>query len=356
MIRPLFFVFITIFSIVSSVLATTATVHAHEIYVLSPESFSSNFADHTYSLLSPLANPGHRQFFFSLSGLIFFVILLFTLFSYSRFGRQCSEWYERFSWIGYPVLRITFGCILLYCALTASFPGPELSLSSLSSGTLLVRTLLLASGIFLAVGFMTELAAGIVVALFVSQFFLVGPYLFTYSHYLILALIFFFFGSRHFSIDGLLFSSPRRLRHLHELLIPLLRIGFGFSLLFTAITIKIFHPAVSLAVVNQYHLTQFHYLFPNDPGLMVLGATLAEIVIALFIIFGFQLRLALFVLFFYNTLSLSYFGEIEWPHYGIYAFIIAFFVFPPITSLDTYLSKIFHAWKSHRISDAPLTP
>ncbi|MEN9342025.1 MAG: hypothetical protein RIQ54_281 [Candidatus Parcubacteria bacterium] len=350
------FVLFSLLSVISSFLAVNTIAHAHEIYVLSPESFSRTFTDQTYSLLSPLANPGHRQFLFSISALIFFIILLYTLFSYSQFARRCGAWLEGFSWIGYPVLRITFGCILLYSALTSSFPGPELPLSSLSSGVSTIRILLLLSGLLLTIGLASELAAGIAVALFVSQLFLIGPYLLTYSHYLALALVFFFFGSRHFSIDGILFSSPRRFRHLHELLIPILRFSFGFSLLFTAISIKILHPAIPLAVVEQYHLTQFHYLFPNDAGLIVLGATLAEITIALFIMFGFQLRLSLFVLFFYNTLSLWYFGEVEWPHYGIYAFIIAFFVFPPLASLDAYLPKTFLAWRSRRIADAPVTP
>src|SRR5581483_10157934 len=127
----------------------------------------------------------------------------------------------------------------------------------------------------------------------------------TYINYVGEFLVLMAFGARTYSLDGLLFGPSGWMEKYRKYENLFLRFCFGFGLVYAAINIKFIHAILTLDVVNDYHLTQFHLLFPHDPLLVVLGAGLAEIAIGLFIIFGFQLRLTLIVMLFYVTLSFS---------------------------------------------------
>ena len=78
-----------------------------------------------------------------------------------------------------------------------------------------------------------------------------------------------------------------------DLALPATRILFGFALLFTAINIKYVNTAVSLDVVNRYHLTKY---FHFDPLMVVFGATMVELAIALLYMLGFMQRINSLVL------------------------------------------------------------
>ncbi len=321
--------------------------HAHEVYVLTPTEFSHAAENTAYLLFSPLAESANLLFFLLM---VVGICILFAgqfFFQHSRFGFHFYRFFEEHSSLGFPIIRITLGFVLLYCATTGTFPGPELSFAT-NAGADTIRWILGVTGTFFIAGLFTEFAGATTIALFIAQVFLVGPYLFTYLHYFAPAVIFFLFGSRSFSLDGVLFSRSRRMPHLHELLIPFLRVSFGLALLYTAITVKLFHPALPLAVATKYNLAQFHYLFPSDAGLIVLGASLAEILIALLIIVGFELRFTLLVGLFYSTLSLWYFGEVEWPHYMMYAVSVALLLFPAHYSLDAFFSRRMEARRARK--------
>src|SRR5258708_30450070 len=81
-------------------------------------------------------------------------------------------------------------------------------------------------------------------------------YMITYFNYFgeFLALI--FFGSRVFSFDSLIASSKSWMDKYKEWEIPLIRISYGISVLYPAITIKILHATIMVQIAEQYKLNQ----------------------------------------------------------------------------------------------------
>ena len=113
---------------------------------------------------------------------------------------------------------------------------------------------------------------------------------------------------------------------------PIARILFGLSLLYAAVNVKIFHPALSLDVATSYNLSKF---FRLDPEMIVLGAALSEITIALLYIFGFMRRVTSILFIIFVTLSLLYFKEDVWPHYLLLGLAVGIFLHKPdILALD----------------------
>ena len=60
-------------------------------------------------------------------------------------------------------------------------------------------------------------------------------------------------------------------------------------------------------------------MFPQDPLLISLGTALAQILVGVFIIVGFETRLASIITFFLYFLSVIFFKEAVWPHYVLLA-------------------------------------
>ena len=85
-----------------------------------------------------------------------------------------------------------------------------------------------------------------------------------------------------------------------------LRIFFGATLIYSGILIKVAHPAVALAVVEKYRLTEL-IPFVSDPLLFVFLCALIEIGVGIFILIGFEMRLMLLVSLVTTALSLLYF-------------------------------------------------
>lgn len=127
------------------------------------------------------------------------------------------------------------------------------------------------------------------------------------------------FGSYVLSVDNKLFGISPLVKKYQNLEILLIRITYGISVMYPAITLKIFHPAVIVEIVNKYHMNQIHWLFPQDPLLISLGTGLAQIVVGLLIIVGFETRYASFVTFWLYLLSVLFFKEAVWPHYILLA-------------------------------------
>lgn len=141
----------------------------------------------------------------------------------------------------------------------------------------------------------------------------------TYFNYYgeLIALI--LFGSYVLSVDNKLFGVSRLATKYKDLEILLIRVTYGISVMYPAITLKLFHPAVIIDIVNKYHMNQIHWLFPQDPLLISLGTGLAQIAVGLMIVFGFETRFASFVTFLLYLLSVMFFKEAVWPHYILLA-------------------------------------
>jgi len=231
----------------------------------------------------------------------------------------------RFSRVGLFVIRIALAAAFLYGASTNSIFGPELSLQNLPLSHVLPYIGYLIGGMLL-VGLFTEVAAVLALILFAFAAYVNGFYLLTYLNYLAEIVVLILFGSRFLSLDLVIFGKLKRFSKLSEYENTIIRVGYGAALLYAAIYIKIIHAEIPLEVVKQYHLNQFHWLFPHDPLLIVLGAAIVEIIIAIFIIVGFSTRFTNIILVFYLTLSILFFKETVWPHYMLYGISISLLI------------------------------
>lgn len=297
-------------------------VFAHEVYVLSPKEFSRGLHAPTLDTFKSLANPGNLAFTAILVVVVLAVLLILLYLRYTMFGLKIDKWLKSYAKVGFFVIRIALAAAFLYGASTNSLFGPEVSLHSLpfSQGA---RVLEYAAGGMLVLGLFTEIAAFFALILFIFAVVSHGIYLITYLNYFAEIVALLLFGSRFLSLDALFFGKLKWFVTWREYETTILRVGYGAALLYAAIYIKVIHSEIPLEVVNQYHLNQFHWLFPSDPLLIVLGSAIVEIVIALFIIVGFSIRFTNLILMFYLTLSILFFKETVWPHYMLYGISIS---------------------------------
>ena len=125
------------------------------------------------------------------------------------------------------------------------------------------------------------------------------------------------FGSRFLSLDRLFYGEKRwwsgLARHA-SLEIPFVRVFYGIGLAYAGYSMN---PSSNLTidVYNQYHLVNF---FHASASFIAAGAGLAEMLIGLFVIFGFAMRWTIIISLAFITLSILYFQELLWPHFILY--------------------------------------
>ena len=319
---------------------------AHEAYVLPYDTFWNGmkqpFSAHAFDALK---SPQNIHITIEIVLSVFVLLGLNFIFRLSNAGQKFQAFFERFSKFGPHFVRISIAASLFFSAMSNTFLGPELH-GSLFSYPHLLQIALFALSIMIAFGFLTELAALAGICIFLSSLSVFGPYMFTYLNYLGEFVVLFLFGMRVFSLDAYIFGPLRRFRTFEKYETLMVRIFYGLALIYAAITVKLLHPELTVTVVNTWHLTQFHWLFPSDPLLVTFGAGIVETVIGLFIIFGFEMRLTVLISLFYITLSLLYFRELVWPHFLLYGISFNLLVQPETFTLDHLLLKKYSKTKS----------
>jgi len=321
---------------------------AHEIYVLSNQKFSQGLHAPTIDTWKSLSNPANLQVTVILVLSTLLVLATLSYFRYTKLGLQVNEQLKRITQFGLLVIRIALAASFLYAGVTSSIFGPELSLNTLPLHSILPFVEYLVGFLFLF-GLFTEFAAILAFVLYLFTVFTHGIYMLTYVNYLgeIIALI--LFGSRFLSLDRLFFGKLKRFQKLRVYESTIIRVCYGAALLYAAIYVKIIHSQIPLDVVTQYHLNHISWLFPSDAVLIVFGAAIVEVVVAVFIIFGFTTRFTNIVLMFYLTLSILFFKESVWPHYMLYGISFSLlFTGGGTLSVDESLSKIFVKEKTQK--------
>ncbi|MCI0619468.1 hypothetical protein L0Y40_00310 [Candidatus Wolfebacteria bacterium] len=313
-------------------------VSAHEAYVLTTEQFQEGLGQTGIYAFDALKNPNNVYTFTIVTVAILALLIANMIFRESHLGMKMDRGLRRLSRIGPVVVRIVVALSFFFSAWSWSFMGPELALGDLPFA-LVIRTLLFAISAMLLFGIGTEIAALAAVAIFSIAAVHYGWYIVTYFTYIGEIVVLVLFGSRMFSLDGFLFGATKRFPLLQKYETTIVRIFYGMALSFSAIFIKFLHPMVTETVVRNYDLTQFYWLFPQDPLLVVLGAALAELAIGIFIIVGFEVRLAAVVSMVYLTLSLLYFRELIWPHLILYGISLDLLFSSEEFSVDNTLIK-----------------
>lgn len=307
---------------------------AHEAYVLPTAYFWQQLnGPDSFGALNALANPDNIRITFYVVAGTFVVYLLNFLLRRTKLGHKLHKAPERLAFLGPIFVRAAIAAAFFYSALSWSFLGPELSLYGMPVPWLLRGVLFAASGM-IALGLFTEVAGVAALIVYCIGFWRYGLYIVTYLNYLGEIIVLALFGMRKWSLDKLIFGPLARFKKLREYETTIVRVCYGIALIYAAITVKFLHPAMTARVVTDWHLTQFHWLFPSDPLLIVLGGGLAECAIGLFILIGFEMRLTVLISLFYITLSLFYFRELVWPHLMLYGISLSLLVKPETFTLD----------------------
>jgi uncharacterized membrane protein YphA (DoxX/SURF4 family) len=312
---------------------------AHEAYVLPYTTFWTGikqpFSAHAFDALK---NPNNIHITIIIGASVILLLILNFMFRRSSAGQRMHSYAERYSYLGPHFVRFAIAAAFLFSAIGNSFLGPELH-GSLFPYPHVLQILLFAISIMIATGFFTELAAFLGIVIFICGFFVFGSYIFTYLNYLGELIVLLLFGMRVLSIDKYLFGPLRRFRSFEKYETLIVRVMYGLALIYAAITVKLLHPDLTVTVVNTWHLTRFHWLFPSDPLLVTFGAGIVEAIIGIIIIFGFEMRLTVLISLFYITLSLLYFRELVWPHLLLYGISFNLLVQPEVFTLDHVFFK-----------------
>lgn len=322
-----------------SLLGIPVVVWAHEAYVLPTDLFWHDVAlPPSLYALHALLNPGNLYLIAMIVCGILLLMFLNFIFRLTAWGSRVHSFIERFAFTGPLFVRLAIATSFFFSAYSWSFLGPELPITRMPYASL-IRGVLFLSSILILLGLYTRIAASMSLIVFTIGFVVFGMYLITYFNYLGEIIVLTLFGMRTWSLDRLLFGKLKYLKQFEKYETTIVRICYGIALVYAGITIKFLHPALTLQVVNDWNLTQFHWLFPGDPLLVVFGAGLSEVVIGLFIIIGFEMRLTVLISLFYITLSLFYFRELVWPHLMLYGISFNLLVQPEIFTLDHLFFK-----------------
>ena len=328
------------------VLMAPLLASAHEVYVLDPTTVAQAMAAQSPNPFGAIA---HNQPLFILWGFISFVIFstVVAVSAFRVFEKRLDPTLFALKRYALPVVRMTLGLCVIALAAMGNIYGSELFLTTLfGSATDIARILLGAVGIAIALGFYTRVMAALVLALYAYSAIPLGSYVLTYTDYLGAAIAVTILGGGRWSLDNLFrLKGPeflnRLVRPLSPYAFPILRMCFGWGILWASVYAKFIHSQLALDVVTQYNLTRF---FPFDPLFVVLGALIVEFILGLMVFSGVALRWSLFFLAFWLTLSLLYFKELIWPHGILFGIAIALL----LHGYDRYSLEGFFFKKNHR--------
>jgi uncharacterized membrane protein YphA (DoxX/SURF4 family) len=313
---------------------------AHEAYVVPREFFwQAMAAPRSLAAFSVLRDPAELWLTAKIAAGILLLLIINFVLRRAGLTTRLGTFFERWARASSVLVRLAIATAFFLGAQSGVFLGPELPLALLP-GAEVLRWALYAVSAMIFFGVYTELAALVALAIFTTAFFGFGTYLATYLNYLGELLALLIFGSRRLSLDRLWRGSLVGWRARWEKYeTTLVRVFYGAGLIYAGVWIKLLHPNLGLHVVEEWQLTQFAWLFPADPLLVVLGAGLAEALIGLFILLGFELRMTVIISLFYMTLSLFYFQELVWPHLLLFGISFSLIAQPEVFTLDNLIFK-----------------
>lgn len=291
----------------------------HEAYTVPQEQFHEGLASTTANPLAPLALHHYIWLTLGVFGFVGVTYLVEMLFIATETGYTVDTFIKHGEKYGPVLVRVAVGLSFLFAAYTDTIFGPELSLFQLPFPHVL-KFVLFAVGVMLLTGFLVETAAVAGLVLFTITAFQFGEYLLTYANYLGELLVLVLFGSRHLSLDGLLFGERDRsvfdwLDRFSDLEIPIIRVFYGVALIYAGVTIKFLHQDIAVQVFHQYHLGQF---FPASAQWTAAFFGVGEVLVGLLILLGLTVRWTTLLSLFFITISLFYFQELLWPHLILY--------------------------------------
>ena len=305
------------------ILLSPVMAHAHEQYVLTKSEINSDLMVQGPSVWSALDKAENLKIALIVAIASLLAFILYFFWERSSLDKKFEKWTSKLEPFGHVVLRTALALSLIASAHFSSFLGPEIPLASIPLGLALKPVMYVLGGMLLF-GFYSELAGALSLVILVLATWVYKDYMLSYFNYLgeFVALI--LFGSRTFSFDRMFYGVKAWGEKYRKYELALIRITYGISVLYPAIVYKLIHPEVIIDIVNRYNLTQFHWLFSSDPLLISLGTGLAQVVVGICLIFGFETRLNTLITFILMTMSVLFFKEAVWPHWILLA--LAFYL------------------------------
>lgn len=268
----------------------------------------------TSYLFSPLT---HLE---SIITILIALVLLALVWAIFRYVLILNTWLKRISFRleSYEnfipfLLRLSLGGILIGQGFLQNLLSPVITNANPFS---LIQIL---AGFFILTGFLTIPASITAIFLFFFALFR-DPYILGSIE--ILALAFGVLVTSHSkpSVDHALgFPEFDFFKHLKKHTSMILRIGIGVSMIFLALYEKIFNPHLTEYVVTHMRLTD---VIPAEPALWVLGVGIIELLIGLFILIGFRVRLFSFIALVVLSLSFFYFREQVSAHATLFGTLV----------------------------------
>ncbi|MHB8710599.1 MAG: hypothetical protein ACYC6X_03565 [Minisyncoccota bacterium] len=323
---------------------------AHEVYVLSPAATAQALQTPSFSEWQTVLTNLHQFMFWGFVG----VLLVFTVFFISishTFERWLDPFLAKLPPYAPVISRVTIGIAFIAASYHQALFGPELPLeATFGASTSIVSVLLVVIGLMITFGFYARIATLGAFVFFGIELWLRGSYLLTYANYLGELILLLILGAHQLSFHNKQHDKerlPRWFRRIKEKFTPyaflILRVTFGISLLYASFYAKIIHNNLALIVASlplAGHTGSLAQVLGFEPHFLVLGAAIVEILIAVFFIFGIEIRFTSLFLLFWLSLSLWYFGEAVWPHVVLIGIPIAFIFYGYDTySLEGYFFK-----------------
>ena len=290
---------------------------AHEVYVLNEQTIQQALAAESQNPFSAYSGNEYNFFFWAfVSFVVLSTILLASTFHF--FEKQFNRALFFLKHFAHPLVRLTVGTSLISFGWYGGLFGPELLFSQLFGDWAgLAQIFFVIFGALITLGIWVRATVAVVLGVFAYAISMWGWYVFTYTDHLGALLLLLILGSGPWSLKRFFIAEPltNRLRaalhHLSPYSFPLMRMFFGFSVMFAALYAKFIHSELALQVVIQYDLIRY---FPFDPLFVVLGTFSIEFLAGLMMFAGVAVRWTALFLIFWLTLSLLYFQEAVWPH------------------------------------------
>ena len=322
------FFLLLLFFILLSLTIPHATASAHEVYVLSQGEISTLLAEQSPNPFSAIRTNGDQFLLWT-----FITILTIVSVFLISISRKVENIFDPILFalkrkLGFIVVRVTIGLALIASGYYQSLFGPELPLYKIFGPySVWISITLMVVGLCILFGFLTRAMGSIALLIAFFGIYKYGFYMFTYSNYMGDIIFVAFLGAHVLSFDkhvfhwhGLLGSIER---FVEKYAFLILRVSFGFSLIYASMYAKFFHSALALQTVLDYHLTNY---FHFEPLFIVLGASIIEVLLGVFMIIGFEMRFTSLFLMIFLTMSLWYFGEVVWPHIVLFGGALALFI------------------------------
>jgi len=303
-------------------------VFAHEVYVLDEATVREALS---IPSVSPFTAYRGNEYEFYFWGLISFVALSTVVCAsiFRSLENRFDPFFFRIKRYALLLVRLTVGASLISFGWYGALFGPELALTELfGDGAFVARAALVLLGVGVLLGIAVRIIALILIGLFAYAYIVFDWYAFTYADHLgsFLALLILGGGpwslSERLDLPHLLPGVRTALHRYAHLAFPLLRVLFGFGIMFAAVYAKFLHSELAYQVVVQYDLTRY---FPFEPMFVVLGAFLIEFLAGFMLFLGIAVRWTGLFLLFWLTLSLLYFQEAVWPHIVLFGLALALF-------------------------------